>query len=62
MKRIVICADGTWNEPERWDEKTGRIYPTNALMVVRAITPQSIQVVVLTACCDQRVGTVRGLH
>ena len=32
-KRIVICADGTWNDPE--DE-----HPTNVLRVARAISPQ----------------------
>ena len=31
-KRIVICADGTWNDPQ--DE-----YPTNVLRVARAISP-----------------------
>ena len=31
-KRIVICADGTWNDPE--DEN-----PTNVLRVARAISP-----------------------
>ena len=32
-KRIVICADGTWNDPE--DE-----HPTNVLRVARAVSPQ----------------------
>ncbi len=31
-KRIVICADGTWNDPE--DDS-----PTNVLRVARAIRP-----------------------
>jgi len=42
-KRIVICCDGTWNEPEQLDEDN-RIYPTNVLKMVRAIStsdPQS---------------------
>lgn len=33
MKRIVICADGTWNSPD--DEQ-----PTNVLRLSRAIAPQ----------------------
>ena len=41
MKRIVICADGTWNEPERKDEKSGRPQPTNVLKVARAVLPRS---------------------
>lgn len=35
-KRIIICCDGTWNEPEKLDENN-RIYPTNVLKMVRAI-------------------------
>ncbi|RLQ21329.1 DUF2235 domain-containing protein [Seongchinamella sediminis] len=31
-KRIVVCADGTWNDPE--DE-----HPTNVLRVARAVSP-----------------------
>lgn len=41
MKRIVICADGTWNEPERKDTASGRPQPTNVLKVARAVRPQA---------------------
>ena len=41
MKRIVLCADGTWNEPEQVDEKTGRRRPTNVLKVARAVRPEA---------------------
>jgi|SRR5882672_1798765 len=41
MKRIVICADGTWNEPEQTDDVTGRRRPTNVLKVARAVLPQA---------------------
>jgi len=37
-KRIVICCDGTWNEPE--SAKDGQITPTNVLKMVRAIAPR----------------------
>ena len=37
MKRIVICADGTWNERDRIDKKTKRRHPTNVLKVARAV-------------------------
>lgn len=33
-KRIVVCADGTWNDPE--DQ-----YPTNVLRVARALRPKT---------------------
>jgi uncharacterized protein (DUF2235 family) len=41
VKRIIICADGTWNEPERRDKQTGRMYPTNVLKIARAAKPHS---------------------
>lgn len=34
-KRIVICADGTWNRPEKNQDD----YPTNVLKMARAIKP-----------------------
>ena len=37
MKRIVICADGTWNLRDQLDEKTGRARPTNVTKVARAV-------------------------
>lgn len=35
-KRLVVCADGTWNRPEE-DLETD--YPTNVLRVARAVSP-----------------------
>lgn len=35
-KRIVICADGTWNKPEKDPKKD---FPTNVLKLARAIKP-----------------------
>ncbi|MCZ8115975.1 DUF2235 domain-containing protein [Silanimonas sp.] len=39
MKRIVLCADGTWNESEEVSKETGRPQPTNVLKVARAVKP-----------------------
>ncbi len=36
MKRIIICADGTWNRPER---NLAEDQPTNVLRLARAIRP-----------------------
>ena len=36
MKRIVICADGTWNRPEEDPKKD---FPTNVLKLARSIKP-----------------------
>ncbi|GLX80034.1 hypothetical protein tinsulaeT_33740 [Thalassotalea insulae] len=37
MKRIIICADGTWNRPEQLGKEQ---YPTNVLTFARHILPQ----------------------
>jgi len=36
MKRIIICADGTWNRPEK---NLLKDFPTNVLKIARAISP-----------------------
>ena len=38
-KTLVICCDGTWNEPESIDGKRGQ--STNVLKTVRAVRPQA---------------------
>ena len=37
MKRIIICADGTWNRPE---ENIEEDFPTNVLKFARGIAPK----------------------
>ncbi|MCU7942954.1 MAG: DUF2235 domain-containing protein [Candidatus Thiodiazotropha sp. (ex Cardiolucina cf. quadrata)] len=41
MKRIIICADGTWNIRDQLDKKTGRRHPTNVTKIARAIKPKA---------------------
>jgi uncharacterized protein (DUF2235 family) len=41
MKRIVICADGTWNVRDQVDEGSGKRRPTNVTKVARAIRPRA---------------------
>ncbi len=41
MKRIVICADGTWNIRDQVDPDTGKRRPTNVTKLARAIRPQA---------------------
>lgn len=61
MKRIVICADGTWNIRDQLDEKSGKRRPTNVTKLARSVLPRDHsgvdQVVVY---CDG-VGTGRGM-
>lgn len=61
MKRIILCADGTWNEPEKIDEKTGRPQPTNVLKVARAVLPRSSAGVEQVVYYHEGVGTEGGL-
>ena len=37
-KRIIICCDGTWNDPEYHDDEQ-RVVPGNVLKMLRAIAP-----------------------
>jgi len=54
MKRIIICADGTWNKPEEDLEKD---FPTNVLKFSRAITPIDNDNVVQTVFYDWGIGS-----
>jgi uncharacterized protein (DUF2235 family) len=36
MKRIIICADGTWNRPEK---DLAKDFPTNVLKIARSVSP-----------------------
>ncbi|MCV6606181.1 MAG: DUF2235 domain-containing protein [Porticoccaceae bacterium] len=69
MKRIVICADGTWNRPEQDPAKD---FPTNVLKLARAIRPTATDGVAQQVFYDWGVGsyesrisggiTGKGLH
>ena len=48
-KRIIICCDGTWNEP---DEN-----PTNVTKLVRSIKPQALDGMHQVVFYDQGIGT-----
>jgi uncharacterized protein (DUF2235 family) len=41
MKRIVICADGTWNLRDQVDKESGKRRPTNVTKTARAILPRA---------------------
>jgi uncharacterized protein (DUF2235 family) len=40
MKRLIICADGTWNIRDQIDKKTNKRHPTNVTKLARAIFPR----------------------
>ena len=68
-KRIVICSDGTWNRPE---EDLAKDFPTNVLLLARAIKPIADDDIPQQVFYDWGVGsytdkliggvTGRGLH
>ena len=41
MKRIIVCADGTWNNQDQVDATTKKRRPTNVTKLVRAIPPEA---------------------
>lgn len=41
VKRLVICADGTWNHRDQADPHSKKRRPTNVTKVARAILPRS---------------------
>jgi hypothetical protein len=55
-KRIIICCDGTWNEPE--SIKDEHKVPTNVLKMIRAVQPRDEELgIEQVAFYDQGVGT-----
>ena len=39
MKRLVVCADGTWNVRDQVDKASGKRRPTNVTKIARAVRP-----------------------
>lgn len=39
MKRIIVCADGTWNVQDQVNDETGKRRPTNVTKLARAVLP-----------------------
>jgi uncharacterized protein (DUF2235 family) len=61
MKRIVICADGTWNLRDQVEEKTGKRRPTNVTKLARAVRAQDGRGIDQVVCYIDGVGTDGGL-
>ena len=57
MKRIIICADGTWNNRDQLDAKTGKRRPTNVTKLSRAVLPRAPDGVDQIVCYHDGVGT-----
>ncbi len=58
-KRIIVCADGTWNKPDQEDR--GRRKPTNVVKLARSVVPVDDNGVVQVTYYHDGVGTKWGL-
>jgi len=59
MKKLIICADGTWNSPDQ--EDNGKRKPTNVIKLARAILPSDTRGTSQIVFYDQGIGTGWGL-
>lgn len=59
MKRIVVCADGTWNKPDQEDR--GKRKPSNVVKTARGLLPRASDGVAQIAYYHDGVGTNWGL-
>ena len=57
MKRIVICADGTWNVRDQDNAITGTRRPTNVTKVARAVLPRDAKGIDQVVYYHDGVGT-----
>ena len=61
MKRIVICADGTWNQRDQVDKETKKRRPTNVTKVARAVLSRAANGTDQIVYYHDGVGTSGGL-
>src|SRR5262245_60038904 len=61
MKRIVICADGTWNIRDQVDGATHRRHPTNVTKLAGGVKPRASNGVDQIVFYHDAVGTSSGL-
>lgn len=57
MKRLIICADGTWNIRDQVDKKTKKRHPTNVTKAARAVRPRASDGTDQVVCYHDGVGT-----
>ena len=59
MKRLVVCADGTWNSPSAM--QGGKPCPTNVVRLAQAVAPTAADGVIQVVYYHDGVGTHPGL-
>jgi uncharacterized protein (DUF2235 family) len=61
MKRLIICADGTWNERDQVDSETHLRHATNVTKVARAVRSRDVRGIDQVVFYHDGVGTHPGL-
>ncbi|GLQ87717.1 T6SS phospholipase effector Tle1-like catalytic domain-containing protein [Dyella flagellata] len=61
MKRLIICADGTWNIRDQVGETKQKRRPTNVTKLARSVLPQSADGIDQVVFYHDGVGTGHGL-
>ena len=61
MKRLIICADGTWNFRDQVDDETKRRHVTNVTKVARAILSRASDETHQVVIYHDGVGTQKGV-
>jgi len=61
MKRIVLCADGTWNVRDQVDKASNTRRPTNVTKVAHAVRPRASNGTDQALFYHEGVGTAGGL-
>jgi uncharacterized protein (DUF2235 family) len=61
MKRIIVCADGTWNTRDQINQASGKRRPSNVTKVARAIRPRDRHHVDQIVYYHDGVGSSSGL-
>ncbi|MBA2648388.1 MAG: DUF2235 domain-containing protein [Legionella sp.] len=58
MKRIILCGDGTWNEPNQTDQKIAS--PTNVVKIATSVSPFDTRGRAQLVCYHAGVGVEKG--
>ena len=59
MRRLIVCADGTWNKPDQKDR--GKRKPSNVVKIARAIHPVAKDGVTQVVFYEEGIGTHWGV-
>ncbi len=57
MKRLVVCADGTWNLRDQVEKESGKRRPTNVTKLARAVNLEATDGTAQVVCYHNGVGT-----